>query len=192
MKITADGTLVISDDSDPLSNVMSNFPERKLTVRLPRSVAENLTTVQLNGVSADFNVGMLTIKENFTFDSTSGNLETDFLTADGASAALNTVSGDVDLAGSFRQVTGSSTSGDYDLVLQSCPAKLDLGTTSGDVEIELPRGTGFTLQYDTVSGELESDFAMKRSGDTSFICGNGGGSIHAETTSGDLSLEYAD
>ncbi len=192
MKITADGTLVISDDSDPLSNVMSNFPERKLTVRLPRSVAENLTTVQLNGVSADFNVGMLTIKENFTFDSTSGNLETDFLTADGASAALNTVSGDVDLAGSFRQVTGSSTSGDYDLVLQSCPAKLDLGTTSGDVEIELPRGTGFTLQYDTVSGELESDFAMKRSGDTSFICGNGGGSIHAETTSGDLLLEYAD
>ena len=89
-------------------------------------------------------------------------------------------------------MTGSSTSGDYDLVLQSCPAKLDLGTTSGDVEIELPRGTGFTLQYDTVSGELESDFAMKRSGDTSFICGNGGGSIHAETTSGDLSLEYAD
>ena len=63
--------IALADTLAVFRNALTHTPQPEglpssilLTVRLPRSVAENLTTVQLNGVSADFNVGMLTIKEN--------------------------------------------------------------------------------------------------------------------------------
>ena len=124
---------------------MPDLPPKKLVVRLPRAVAENLTEVQLNSVSADFDVAALTVKEALIFDSVSGDLETDFITAD--SAEVNTVSGKIDLDGSFRQVIGGSTSGEVDLALRKCPDKIELTTVSGDVDLELPRNAGFTLRY---------------------------------------------
>lgn len=166
---------------------LPNLPPKKLEVHLPRAVAENLTEVRLNSVSADFDVATLTVKEALIFDSVSGDLETDFITAD--SAEVNTVSGKIDLDGSFRQVTGSSTSGEIDLALRKCPDKIELTTVSGDVDLELPRNAGFTLDYSTVSGDLESDFPLTTERNGGHIYGDGSGSITIDTTSGDLKVE---
>ena len=140
----------------------------------------------MNSVSADFDVAALTVKESLIFDSVSGDLETDFITAD--RAEVNTVSGKIDLDGSFHQVTGGSTSGEVDLALRKCPDKIELTTVSGDVDLELPRNAGFTLDYSTVSGDLESDFPLT-AGRT---YGDGSGSITIDTTSGDLKIENLD
>ena len=96
-----DGVLKVRYAADEFLT-LPDLPPKKLVVRLPRAVAENLTEVQLNSVSADFDVAALTVKEALIFDSVSGDLETDFITAD--SAEVNTVSGKIDLDGSFRQV----------------------------------------------------------------------------------------
>ena len=56
------------------------------------------------------------------------------------------------------------------------------------MDLELPRNAGFTLDYSTVSGDLESDFPLTAGG----TCGDGSGSITIETTSGDLKIENLD
>lgn len=180
-----DGVLKVRYTEDAFLT-LPDLPAKKLTVQLPRAVAEHLTEVRLNSVSADFDVAALTVKETLTFDSVSGDLETDFLTAD--SAELTTVSGKIDLDGSFRQVTGGSTSGEVDLTLRKCPDRIELNTVSGNVDLELPRNAGFTLDYSTVSGDLESDFPLTAGG----TCGDGSGSITIDTTSGDLKIENLD
>ena len=180
-----DGVLKVRYAEDAFLT-LPDLPAKKLTVQLPRAVAEHLTEVRLNSVSADFDVAALTVKETLTFDSVSGDLETDSLAAD--SAELTTVSGKIDLDGSFRQVTGGSTSGEVDLTLRKCPDRIELNTVSGNVDLELPRNAGFTLDYSTVSGDLESDFPLTAGG----TCGDGSGSITINTTSGDLKIEDLD
>lgn len=184
--VEADNTLRIRYSNDVWGNDM---PEKDLTVLLPRTVAENLTAVDLSGVSADFAVGKLTVRDAFSFDTTSGKLKTEVLTATGAKADVSSVSGKVELDGSFREVKAGSTSGEIDLMLRNAPAAVEVSTVSGEVDVELPAGTGFTLDYSTVSGELEYDFPLTKSKDGKFVCGDGACRIEVGTTSGSLSVE---
>ena len=184
--LEADNTLRIRYSNDVWG---IDMPEKDLTVLLPRTVAENLTAVDLSGVSADFAVDKLTVRESFSFDTTSGKLKTEVLTATGAKADVNSVSGEIELDGSFREVKAGSTSGEIDLMLRNAPAAVEVSTVSGEVDVELPAGTGFTLDYSTVSGELECDFPLTKSVDGKFVCGDGACRIEVGTTSGSLSVE---
>ena len=184
--VEADNTLRIRYSNDVWG---IDMPEKDLTVLLPRTVAENLTAVDLSGVSADFAVGKLTVRDAFSFDTTSGKLKTEVLTATGAKADVNSVSGDIELDGSFREVKAGSTSGEIDLMLRNAPAAVEVSTVSGEVDVELPAGTGFTLDYSTVSGELECDFPLTKSVDGKYVCGDGACRIEVGTTSGSLSVE---
>ena len=166
-----------------------DMPEKDLTVLLPRTVAENLTAVDLSGVSANFAVGKLTVRDAFSFDTTSGKLEMQSMNAPQAKADVSSVSGKVELDGSFREVKAGSTSGEIDLMLRNAPAAVEVSTVSGEVDVELPAGTGFTLDYSTVSGELEYDFPLTKSKDGKFVCGDGACRIEVGTTSGSLSVE---
>lgn len=166
-----------------------DMPEKDLTVLLPRTVAENLTEVDLSGVSADFAVGKLTVRDAFSFDTTSGKLEMQSMNAPQAKATVSSVSGKVELDGSFREVKAGSTSGEIDLMLRNAPAAVEVSTVSGEVDAELPAGTGFTLDYSTVSGELECDFPLTKSVDGKYVCGDGACRMEVGTTSGSLSVE---
>ena len=166
-----------------------DMPEKDLTVLLPRTVAENLTAVDLSGVSANFAVGKLTVRDAFSFDTTSGKLEMQSMNAPQAKADVSSVSGKVELDGSFREVKAGSTSGEIDLMLRNAPAAVEVSTVSGEVDVELPAGTGFTLDYSTVSGELECDFPLTKSVDGKYVCGDGACRMEIGTTSGSLSVE---
>ena len=184
--VEADNTLRIRYSNDVWG---IDMPEKDLTVLLPRTVAENLTAVDLSGVSADFAVGKLTVRDAFSFDTTSGKLEMQSMNAPQAKATVSSVSGNVELDGSFREVKAGSTSGEIDLMLRNAPAAVEVSTVSGEVDVELPAGTGFTLDYSTVSGELECDFPLTKSVDGKFVCGDGACRMEVGTTSGSLSVE---
>ena len=184
--LETDNTLRIRYSNDVWGNDM---PEKDLTVLLPRTVAENLTAVDLSGVSADFAVGKLTVRDAFSFDTTSGKLEMQSMNAPQAKATVSSVSGNVELDGSFREVKAGSTSGEIDLMLRNAPAAVEVSTVSGEVDVELPAGTGFTLDYSTVSGELECDFPLTKSVDGKYVCGDGACRMEIGTTSGSLSVE---
>ena len=184
--LEADNTLRIRYSNDVWG---IDMPEKDLTVLLPRTVAENLTEVDLSGVSADFAVGKLTVRDAFSFDTTSGKLEMQSMNAPQAKATVSSVSGKVELDGSFREVKAGSTSGEIDLMLRNAPAAVEVSTVSGEVDAELPAGTGFTLDYSTVSGELECDFPLTKSVDGKYVCGDGACRMEIGTTSGSLSVE---
>ena len=184
--LEADNTLRIRYSNDVWG---IDMPEKDLTVLLPRTVAENLTAVDLSGVSADFAVGKLTVRDAFSFDTTSGKLEMQSMNAPQAKATVSSVSGKVELDGSFREVKAGSTSGEIDLMLRNAPAAVEVSTVSGEVDAELPAGTGFTLDYSTVSGELECDFPLTKSVDGKYVCGDGACRMEIGTTSGSLSVE---
>ena len=184
--VEADNTLRIRYSNDVWG---IDMPEKDLTVLLPRTVVENLTAVDLSGVSADFAVGKLTVRDAFSFDTTSGKLEMQSMNAPQAKATVSSVSGNVELDGSFREVKAGSTSGEIDLMLRNAPAAVEVSTVSGEVDAELPAGTGFTLDYSTVSGELEYDFPLTKSKDGKYVCGDGACRMEVGTTSGSLSVE---
>ena len=184
--VEADNTLRIRYSNDVWG---IDMPEKDLTVLLPRTVAENLTAVDLSGVSADFAVGKLTVRDAFSFDTTSGKLEMQSMNAPQAKATVSSVSGNVELDGSFREVKAGSTSGEIDLMLRNAPAAVEVSTVSGEVDVELPASTGFTLDYSTVSGELECDFPLTKSVDGKYVCGDGACRMEVGTTSGSLSVE---
>ena len=184
--VEADNTLRIRYSNDVWG---IDMPEKDLTVLLPRTVVENLTAVDLSGVSADFAVGKLTVRDAFSFDTTSGKLEMQSMNAPQAKATVSSVSGKVELDGSFREVKAGSTSGEIDLMLRNAPAAVEVSTVSGEVDVELPAGTGFTLDYSTVSGELECDFPLTKSVDGKYVCGDGACRMEIGTTSGSLSVE---
>ena len=184
--VEADNTLRIRYSNDVWG---IDMPEKDLTVLLPRTVVENLTAVDLSGVSADFAVGKLTVRDAFSFDTTSGKLEMQSMNAPQAKATVSSVSGNVELDGSFREVKAGSTSGEIDLMLRNAPAAVEVSTVSGEVDVELPAGTGFTLDYSTVSGELECDFPLTKSVDGKYVCGDGACRMEIGTTSGSLSVE---
>ena len=186
LQLEADNTLRIRYSNDVWG---IDMPEKDLTVLLPRTVAENLTAVDLSGVSADFAVGKLTVRDAFSFDTTSGKLEMQSMNAPQAKATVSSVSGNVELDGSFREVKAGSTSGEIDLMLRNAPAAVEVSTVSGEVDVELPAGTGFTLDYSTVSGELECDFPLTKSVDGKYVCGDGACRMEIGTTSGSLSVE---
>lgn len=186
--VETDNTLRIRYCGD-IWGMAIDMPTKELTVCLPRTVAENLTAVDLSGVSANFAVGKLTVRDAFSFDTTSGKLEMQSMNAPQAKADVSSVSGKVELDGSFREVKAGSTSGEIDLMLRNAPAAVEVSTVSGEVDVELPAGTGFTLDYSTVSGELEYDFPLTKSKDGKFVCGDGACRIEVGTTSGSLSVE---
>ena len=186
LQLEADDTLRIRYSNDVWG---IDMPEKDLTVLLPRTVAENLTAVDLSGVSANFAVGKLTVRDAFSFDTTSGKLEMQSMNAPQAKADVSSVSGKVELDGSFREVKAGSTSGEIDLMLRNAPAAVEVSTVSGEVDVELPAGTGCTLDYSTVSGELECDFPLTKSVDGKYVCGDGACRMEIGTTSGSLSVE---
>lgn len=122
-------------------------------------------------------------------ESASGDIQ---LTGCFDAVRASTASGEVELEGSARELCCNTASGDIDADLQQVPEKLDMNSKSGDCEVVMPSGEGFTLQFSTVSGELDSDFPLvgpigKRSGEAIYLDG-GGRTFRMSSVSGDITL----
>lgn len=141
-----------------------------------KSASGDLSAAELNGRSVQA-------------ESASGDVELDGCFD---SVHVTTSSGDMDLTGSVRALRCATASGDVEAELEQVPEQLDMNSKSGDCEVAMPAGEGFTLQFSTVSGELDSDFPLvgpigKRSGEAIYLDG-GGRSFHISSVSGDIDL----
>ena len=138
--------------------------------------------------SGDLDTGGLEGR-NVQIENASGDIQ---LTGCFDSLQARTASGDIQVEGSAREVRCHTASGDLEVTLDQVPEALELTSKSGDCEIAMPDGEGFTLQFSTVSGELESDFQLvgpigRRSGEAIYLDG-GGRVFKMSSISGDLSL----
>lgn len=123
------------------------------------------------------------------FKSVSGDLDA----RDMASAIqAETMSGDLEVSGSVQSVKLATASGDVTVDSAAVPQSMELRSKSGDCEVSFPGGEGFTLQFETISGDLRSDFPLvgpigSRSGEAIYLDG-GQRSYRMASVSGDLTL----
>lgn len=169
----------------------------------------NINTLDITTVSGDVRAGWVNAAE-ITVKTTSGDVYLDGLTTD--SLNVSTASGDVEgLSSSARILEAKSisgelemdllgaghialetTSGSIDMSLAAADwtaGSMDLCSRSGDIDLALPAELGFTLTFDTTSGDAELEMACLRPSQNVYVWGDGACSIGVNTISGGLEVE---
>lgn len=148
--------------------------DRKVTIELPRELADNMM-----GITANVGLGDLTVADIACHDFD--------LTLD---------SGDVAFAGTVTDTLNAEVgSGDVTFELYQAPAKsMDVSVGSGDVEMMVPNSTGFKASLTLGSGDFESDFLpLGYDGETilnlEFDNGDKSATYRFEVGSGDMSFD---
>lgn len=148
--------------------------DRKVTIELPRELADNMM-----GITANVGLGDLTVADIACHDFD--------LTLD---------SGDVAFAGTVTDTLNAEVgSGDVTFELYQGPAKsMDVSVGSGDVEMMVPNSTGFKASLTLGSGDFESDFLpLGYDGETilnlEFDNGDKSATYRFEVGSGDMSFD---
>lgn len=148
--------------------------DRKVTIELPRELADNMM-----GITANVGLGDLTVADIACHDFD--------LTLD---------SGDVEFTGSVTDALSAEVgSGDVTFELYQAPAKsMDVSVGSGDVEMMVPNSTGFKASLTLGSGDFESDFLpLGYDGETilnlEFDNGDKSATYRFEVGSGDMSFD---
>lgn len=148
--------------------------DRKVTIELPRELADNMM-----GITANVGLGDLTVADIACHDL---NLTLD--------------SGDVEFAGTVTDALNAKVgSGDATFELYQAPAKsMDVSVDSGDVEITVPNSTGFKASLTVGSGDFESDFLpLGYDGETilnlEFDNGDKSATYRFKVGSGDMSFD---
>ena len=148
--------------------------DRKVTIELPRELADNMMSITANVGSGDLTVA----------DIACHNLD---VTLD---------SGDVAFAGTVTDTLNAEVgSGDVTFELYQAPAKsMDVSVDSGDVEITVPNSTGFKASLIVGSGDFESDFLpLGYDGETilnlEFDNGDKSATYRFKVGSGDMSFD---
>ena len=148
--------------------------DRKVTIELPRELADNMM-----GITANVGLGDLTVADIACHDFD--------LTLD---------SGDVAFAGAVTDTLNAEVgSGDVTFELYQAPAKsMDVSVGSGDVEMTVPNSTGFKASLTVGSGDFESDFLpLGYDGETilnlEFDNGDKSATYRFEVGSGDMSFD---
>ena len=148
--------------------------DRKVTIELPRELADNMM-----GITANVGLGDLTVADIACHDFD--------LTLD---------SGDVAFAGTVTDTLNAEVGlGDATFELYQAPAKsMDVSVGSGDVEMTVPNSTGFKASLTLGSGDFESDFLpLGYDGETilnhEFDNGDKSATYRFKVGSGDMSFD---
>ncbi len=151
--------------------------------------------VAARSVSGSVEVQSAKGSRDLEISSVSGDVQVDGLEA--VRANLSTVSGDVEITDAVCERANLSTvSGDVRYVGKLAPSgRYEFKSHSGDVRIVIPGDTGFEIDAESFSGEIESDFPLtvhsirgerrKLSG----VYGDGSAIIEATTFSGDVTIQ---
>ena len=148
--------------------------DRKVTIELPRKVADNMVGITANVGSGDLTVAGIACHDlNLTLDS-----------------------GDVEFTGTVTDTLNAEVgSGDVTFELYQAPAKsMGVSVDSGDVEMTVPNSTGFKASLAVGSGDFESDFLpLGYDGETilnlEFDNGDKSATYRFKVGSGDMSFD---
>ncbi len=148
--------------------------DRKVTIELPRELADNMMGITANVGSGDLTVADIACHDlDVTLDS-----------------------GDVEFTGTVTDTLNAEVgSGDVTFELYHAPAKsMDVSVDSGDVEMTVPNSAGFKASLAVGSGDFESDFLpLGYDGETilnlEFDNGDKSATYRFKVGSGDMSFD---
>lgn len=130
--------------------------------------------IDFNGGASEF--GAQTTSGKITFNGSAGDFDAE------------STSGDISFEGSAKGFGADTTSGSVHGRFADLPAELEAETVSGNVTLILPADSGFELEFDTVSGGFDCEFAVKMY-DGEYLVGNGGTEISVSTVSGSCKVK---
>ena len=139
----------------------------------------SMNTLNLSTASGEINISNLNLNY-LSLNSSSGDIDFNTMTVLNETK-LNSSSGSITGSGALGTVNGSTSSGDIELKFKNSLSNTSLSTTSGSVALYIPKNLGYKINYDTISGDLDSSHKQLSSGDESSL-------ININTTSGDLSI----
>lgn len=144
-------------------------------------------SLEIDAASATVDIKNLVIHE-VDFDGASGTCN--FVNCVVDELDLDTASGDIYFTGSLNTLDCDAASASVIAVLDNVPNRIDMDSMSGDLDLTLPSGAGFTVTMDALSSDFVCDFGYsQRNG--SYYRGDGKCKITLDALSGDLYLrEY--
>lgn len=141
-------------------------------------------SLEIDAASANVELQDLQIEE-LDFDGASGTCDMDNCTV--GTMDLDAASGDVRFCGSLDTLDFDGASASCTLVLTNCPRHIDLDGMSGDLDLTLPEGCGFTVEMNAMSSEFSSEFDTKTVNGC-HAYGDGSCRISIDAMSGDVIL----
>lgn len=162
------------------------LPEKQLIVYLPQELA--LKKTEINAVSAEVTLTKLTT-EKLEVGSVSGDVSVSLLSV-AESVSVHSISGDVTLQGSMKDLEMENVSGSIEWKKTDAETRVeaDIESISGGVTFYLPQTTGFTLERESVSGGFNCEFSVTQNGKT-YVCGGGEDQYEIETISGGIKIK---
>lgn len=162
----------------------NNMPEKRLTVRIPATIA--LQSLGIENVSSDITVdgGGLTINQ-VDIETVNGQVTVDNII--GKELQVETVNGTVTIHGAFSEVDAEGVNGRQTFALAGDLKRLDVESITGSIDVLLPESIGFTARLDTVTGSLASDYAQV-SGRYEAKHGDGKATLDFETVGGSVTI----
>lgn len=159
--------------------------KKDLTILVPDTLI--MSSLKVNSISANANLKGVAVTQSVKVNTVSGEFEADF------TQPLNEFNGD-STSGSFTIIAPKisrfdigTVSGEVSLSSEKECDLLEVDATSGSVSLSLPENASFTLDYDTVSGDLSSELSHRRSFGK-YIFGDGNGEYEISTVSGDIEI----
>lgn len=182
---------------------------KELEILLPASMmpaGEGLHKISVENVSSSIEIEELSARE-LNIESVSGNIlisdsSVEFLELENVSGSIRiercaigdidaaTVSGSITANGEIRAIEMSGVSATLDISSYICPRELSMETVSGRVQLTIPEDSGFILNMESLSGQVHApDFPMSRSGNGTYLYGNGDARFEFESVSGRIDIQ---
>lgn len=179
------GTLLIQYQKSGFFSFGTHTNDKKLTVSIPSSLCKEIAEVSVDTTSSDVRISGIHA-ESFDIETVSGNVYTTDIESL-KEFGSETVSGNLNLSGYFRKIDIETVSGDCTALSLSTPENLQFDGVSGDLTLQIPADSQFSLEFDTMSGNFQNDFATNQKDDM-YICGDGSSHFEIQTVSGDVTL----
>ena len=163
---------------------LSQNPKKELKVVLPRALA--LEKVDINAFDAD--VELMVEAKEVEIETHSGAVH-GYLDGETQSLEVRTASGNVVFdALNLKEFDFYTINGDISLQSSTLPYEGEVESGSGNFTLSLYEGAEFSIVYETVSGGVESDFSLTKSGNR-YVCGSSENEYEVKTVSGNLKIE---
>lgn len=184
----AEGSVKITSTSGEIRLSGLNGPCQISTTSGDISLGQVSGAVSLSTTSG--NVRLDEGQSGLEAESTSGDIQVRSLQGD---FGMETTSGELVISDGKGAGTAHSISGDVQIFLEELSGDLDISTTSGTVDLKLPKAADFDFRFSTTSGECNSFFDQVLSFDgkrrnAQGQYGSGGHWVKVSTVSGDLSI----
>ena len=140
--------------------------------------------LEMDVASADVKISNLTVN-SIDFDGASGTCT--FTNCSVGQLDIDTASGNIHFTGCLDYLDCDAASADCVLVLSNVPKSIDMDGASGDLDITLPEGSGFSLTLDGLSSDFRTDFDFRISNDC-YVSGDGSCRIEVDAMSGNVCI----